>query len=195
MHFLAGDQNSARNFYFRPYYGPLCFPSKFKKWPNLRDFWLWIRLESRNFGRLVKKFFRPKKYAFSGRRSKIGQKFLFPAEFWPFAKFSNMLFLGDFSKFLTLDVARGQKFRAFCQKFFSAKKICIFWPETKNRPEISISGHIMAIFAISQKGKNHHFLAKFRLSKWLEGRNFGRFVKFFFRPKKYAFSGRRLKIG
>ena len=150
MHFLAGDQNSARNFYFRPYYGPFCFPSKFKKWPNLRDFWLWIRLEGRNFGRFVKIFFRPKKYAFSDRRLKIGQKFRFPAEFWPFAKFSNMPFLGDFSKFLTLDVARGQKFRAFCQKFFSAKKICIFWPETKNRPEIYISGRNLPVLLISE---------------------------------------------
>ncbi len=30
----------ARNFYFRPHYSPLCFDSKFKKWLNLRKFWL-----------------------------------------------------------------------------------------------------------------------------------------------------------
>ena len=148
----ATNQKSARNFYFRPNFG------HFKNFRIgdfrviFQNFWLRDWLEGRNFRRIVQNFFGRKKYIFSGHKPKIGQKFLFPAEFWPFAKFSNMPFLGDFSKFLTLDVARGQKFRAFCQKIFSAKKICIFWPETKNRPEISISGHIMAILPISEMG-------------------------------------------
>jgi len=49
-------------------------------------------------------------------------------------------------------VAGGQKFRAFCPKIFSAKKICIFWPETKNQPEISISGQNLTILPISEMG-------------------------------------------
>jgi len=54
-------------------------------------------------------------------------------------------FLAYFSKLLTLEVAGGQKFRAFCPKIVPAKKICIFWPEIKNWPEISISGRNLPI--------------------------------------------------
>ena len=42
-------------------------------------------------------------------------------------------------------VPGGPKFCAFCPKFFLPEKICIFRLETKNRPEISIPGRILAI--------------------------------------------------
>ena len=112
------------------------------------QFRLQIQPEARNFGRFVKKIFRPKKNAFFGRRPKFGQKFLFPAILWPFMFSLKIQKMTKFERFLTLNSSGEQKFRPFCQKFFSAKKICIFWPEAKNRPEISISGRILAICKI-----------------------------------------------
>jgi len=49
---------------------------------------------------------------------------------------------------LTSRLAGGPKFPANRPKFFWPKKIYIFWPQTKNRPEISISGRILAICKI-----------------------------------------------
>ena len=100
-------------------------------WGFFQKFWLWKWPEGRKFRRFLRNFFRLKKYIFSARKLKIGQKFLFPAEIWLFEKFIILAFWGFFSKILTLEVAGGPKIRAFCPKFFSANKICIFWPETK----------------------------------------------------------------
>ena len=92
--------------------------------------------------------FSAKKNAFFGRRPKFGQKFLFPAILWPFMFSLKIQKMTKFERFLTLTSSGGQKFRPFCQNFFSAKKICIFWPETKNRLEILISGRILTICKI-----------------------------------------------
>ena len=70
--FFGRRPKFGQKFLFPAILWPIMFSFKIQKWPNLRDFWLWIRLEGRNFGRFVKKFFRPKRYAFSGRRLKIG---------------------------------------------------------------------------------------------------------------------------
>jgi len=79
-----------------------------------------------NCDKFTQNFIGQIKYVFSVRRSKIGQKFLSPAEIWPLEEFSITLFWAYFSKILTLEVAGGPKFRAFCPKFFPAGKICIF---------------------------------------------------------------------
>ena len=49
-------------------------------------------------------------------------------------------FAGD-----AVEVAAGQKFRAFCPKICLVNKIYIFWLESKNPQEISISGQILGI--------------------------------------------------
>ena len=54
------------------------------------SFFVLQRFQSGNFWRFSQKFFGREKYLFSDQKPQIGQKFLFPAEFWRFEKFSNM---------------------------------------------------------------------------------------------------------
>jgi lambda repressor-like predicted transcriptional regulator len=78
-------------------------------------------IKVQNSDEFTPKIFWPEKYISSDQKPKIGQQFLFPAEFWPFEKFLILTFWSVFSKILTLEVAGEPKFRAFCPK--------IFWPE------------------------------------------------------------------
>ena len=100
------------------------------------NFWLFTLLEGQNFKLFAKNFFVQQKYLFSSRRLKIGQKFVFPAEFWPLKKifqnniFVNFLhFFGIFWYFLVCHSLSGRKFRTFCPKIFYrpkyAQKFCI----------------------------------------------------------------------
>ena len=81
---------------------------------------------------------------------KIGQKFLFPAIFCSFYQFLTFSILGHFSpkwtKILAFKVAGGLKVSANHKKIFFWPKYVKLCPATENRPEISISGHILVIF-------------------------------------------------
>ena len=58
-----------------------------------------------------------------------------------------------FNQILTSNMARGQKFRPNHEKKFFRPEYYNFCPATKNRPEISISGHIMALYVLTLNSK------------------------------------------
>ena len=75
-----------------------------------------------------------------------------------------------FNQILTLNMTRGQKFRQNHEKFFFRLKYYNFCPATKNRPEISISGHIMALYVFALNSKNDRIWEKFdfKYGQWAE---------------------------
>ena len=96
---------------------------------------------------LVQNFFGQNNMYFLGGNQKSARNFYFRPKFGHLKKFKFGI-LGLFSKILTLEVARRPKVWAFCPNFFSARKICILYPQTKNRPKIFISGRNLAIWKI-----------------------------------------------
>jgi len=153
-----------------------------------RKFWLSMWPEVRNFGRIWKKNFSGQNMMSCGRLLKIGQKFLCPAIFCSFYKFLTFSILGHFSpkwtKILTFKVAGGLKFSANHKKNFFRPKYVKLCPATKNRPEISISGHILTIFVFFTWIKKSPNLTQSLTFDMAGGQKFRpNLKKKFFRPK------------
>ena len=99
-------------------------------------------------------------------RSKIGQKFLYPAIFWTLKNILDDLVIFDtfwvyFDIFLSYHSFSGRKFRAFSPKIFFRLKYAQKFPSLKNWPKIFVSGHILDLKNFGWFGNFWHFLGIF----------------------------------
>ena len=108
--FLAEKQIPARNFSFRTNFGCLKKFVECDFCAFFENFWFWTWTDVPNFVRYGKNFF--------GRRQKIGQKFLFPAEFCPLEKIFKIQVLCIFKNFWLWKWPEVWNFGCFGKKVF-----------------------------------------------------------------------------